>query len=59
MKVINELQTYDYNITTPLIVKVKSDWNYNDRVILEVEGKNYTLIASELIAAIRNACNKN
>ena len=63
IKVSNELKVYEINgvkmiaIPQPTIT-IRSYWNGDDRVVLEIDGKSYTLIARELEVAIRNATNK-
>lgn len=36
-------------------MQVKSHWNYDTRVIIAVDGNEYTVEAKELLAAIANA----
>ncbi len=36
-------------------MQVKSHWNYDTRVIIAVDGHEYTVEAKELLAAIANA----
>ena len=57
VKVTNELNTYPGGGGTGDPILIRSHWNYTDRVLLVVEGKEYCLIASDLHKAINNAVN--
>lgn len=39
------------------VVRVLSHWNANHLVVLDIDGKRYTVVASNLEAAIKNARN--
>lgn len=63
MKVVNTLQVYEVNgdevrdIDHP-VVKIKSHWNYTDRVVIETpNGEKFTVLSSNLVKAVRNAEN--
>jgi len=55
IKITNQVESYD-NPAKPSI-RVHSHWCERDKVVLEVEGKSVTVIADDLIAAIKNATN--
>lgn len=56
IKVTNELPTYDEPAKTD--VRVHSHWNEPSKVVIEFNGgEKRTVVASELIAAIKNATN--
>lgn len=56
IKVTNELNTYDEPSKTS--VRIHSHWNESKKIVIEfVGGEKRTLIASELLAAIKNATN--
>ena len=38
---------------------VKSHWNETEKVIIHVDGKEWTVLADDLIAAVKNATNRN
>jgi hypothetical protein len=58
MKVISQLRTYPENAGEKRIeVVIKSHGSFRDRVIVEIEGKEYVLIAHELQKSIDNATN--
>lgn len=62
MKVENEINIYEVDGTEIAIgksqqMKVKSHWVRNNFVILEIDGKSYTVTAADLERAIRNAGN--
>jgi hypothetical protein len=40
-------------------INVKSHWNMDRLVVLQVDGIEYTIVASDLHAAINNATNSN
>ena len=56
VKVTNELSSYDEPANTNVLVH--SHWNEPKKIVIEfVGGDKRTLVASELIAAIKNATN--
>lgn len=56
IKVTNELNTYDEPSKTS--VRIHSHWNEPKKIVIEfVGGEKRTIIASELLAAIKNATN--
>lgn len=56
IKVTNELNTYDEPSKTP--VRIHSHWNEPKKIVIEfLGGEKRTVIASELLAAIKNATN--
>lgn len=40
-------------------VVVRSHWNRTDLVVIRIGDKHYTVVAGDLIAAIKNATNNN
>lgn len=64
IKVSNVIDIYEINgeevcsIDGPTI-EVRSHWNSRDFVVLVVDGKEYTVVARDLEAAIDNAQNAN
>lgn len=38
-------------------IKIKNHWNRRNLIVLEIEGKEYTVVASELNKGIENAQN--
>ena len=63
IKVSNELVVYEVDgvsVASPIDgprVHVRSHWNRNELVVVELEGKRMTLVAKDLLAAISNATN--
>ncbi len=62
IKVTNEIRVYeiDNKETTGRLqprIEVESHWNRPDFIKLVLDGKSYTVVASDLTAAIRNAAN--
>lgn len=56
IKVTNELSTYDEPSKTP--VRIHSHWNEPKKIVIEfLGGEKRTVIAGELLAAIKNATN--
>lgn len=55
IKVTNELPTYDDPAKPNL--RVHSHWNDPNLVVIEIDGKNVTVVAHEATAAIENATN--
>jgi hypothetical protein len=62
IKVVNTVSIYEVNGTehrgldAPTLT-VSSHWNNDRSVVLELDGKKITVAASDLHAAITNACN--
>ena len=64
IKVKQTIQAYEVNGEEvgvgklgDIIIKVNSHWNRDYFVVLAIEGKEYTVSASDLTAAIKNAQN--
>lgn len=61
MKVTTEIRVYEINEvdtgTEEVSILIESHWNLTDRVILRIGNTNYTVIAEDLIMAIKNAQN--
>lgn len=67
MKVSNELKIYELNGRTPQsnselnitesTLLIESHWNYQDRVVINFNGQQITLLAIDLLKAINNASN--
>ena len=58
MKVETKLKTYVENAGEKRIdITVKSHGSFHDRVIIEIDGKEYIIIAQQLQKAITNAIN--
>lgn len=53
---INGVETKELNTK---YIPVSSHWNYRDRIVLEIAGISYTIIASDLHKAIDNAVNSH
>ena len=49
-----ELRTYD---DTSNKLRVHSHWNENGKIVLEVDGKKFTVVAKDLEAALKNCTN--
>jgi ribosomal protein L25 (general stress protein Ctc) len=62
IEVTNEIKVYEIDgkeikaLNYPLM-KIISHRNYDSRISIEIDGKTYTVIASDLRAAIANATN--
>ncbi len=62
MDVINKIKVYEidgddnikFNDTS---IEVKSHWNYHNFIVLNIFGKEITVVAEELERAIQNAIN--
>ncbi len=54
---MNEVTTYGDGDELGAHIKVSSHWQLNGRVIIEIDGKKATVLASELKRAIDNAAN--
>lgn len=64
IKVRNEVKVYEHNgedvaLLENRFVDVVSHWNNNRQVVLVINGERYTVLADDLICAIRNATNSN
>ena len=57
LNVMNEVTTYGDGDELGAHIKVSSHWQLNGRVIIEIDGKKATVLASELKRAIDNAAN--
>jgi len=63
MKVVNEIDIYEIDDKAVKIgdptptIKILSHWNRNCLVVIMIEGKEYTVSASDLSKAINNAIN--
>lgn len=62
MTVTNEIKIYETNgKETPIgenpILEVRSHWNNDNLVVIEIDGKTVTVVASQLEKAIHNATN--
>jgi len=64
MRTINKLEVFEIDGSQPedsslnrMRLKTLSHWNRKEFAIIDFEGKSVTVIASELIRAIKNAQN--
>lgn len=61
MDVINKIKVYeidgDDNIKYDTSIEVKSHWNYKNFIVLNIFGKEITVVAEDLEKAIQNAIN--
>lgn len=60
MEVKTKIKIYEINgdeISGKFILEVISHWNMTDRIVLKIAGDGYTVIAEDLIMAIKNAQN--
>jgi hypothetical protein len=57
IKVTCKVENYDQPMKQSLIVE--AHWNDDKMIVLVIDGKNYTVIASDLKAAIDNCTNTN
>lgn len=61
MDVINKIKVYeidgDDNIKYDTSIEVKSHWNYRDFIVLNIFGKEITVVAKDLEKAIQNSIN--
>ena len=55
MKVTTELN--DYSDPAQPNIRVHNHWNNHDFVVLEIDGKRYTVSAREMTKAVENATN--
>ena len=62
MEVTNKIQIYEKNrknvYSENRFLHIESYWNGNSRVIIEIDGDRYTVLANELRMAVQNAVNK-
>lgn len=62
MKVENEIKVYEIDgeetgLGKSILMKISSHWNRSSYVIIKINNKEYTVLASELSKAIENATN--
>ena len=61
MTVTTTLDVYEIDgeeaILTRPVIMVQSHWYHDDRIVLVIDGKERTVLADQLIAAIANARN--
>ena len=59
MKVITKIKVYEINGSDDVDkeLEIDSHWNMKDRVTLIINGIGYTVLAEDLIKAIKNAQN--
>lgn len=62
MTVTNEIKIYETNGKDTLVgenpmLKINSHWNRQNCVVIEIDGKRITVVASQLEKAIQNATN--
>lgn len=61
MDVINKIKVYeidgDDNIKYDTSIEVKSHWNYKNFIVLNIFGKEITVVAEDLEKAIQNSTN--
>lgn len=60
VEVESRVNVYEVDHTEPKTLElpklvVKSHWNYQDRVVLVIGGKSYTVVGHDLKLAIENA----
>ena len=53
----NTIRTYPDGDAVSMVVTVRNHWNWGDRVVLEIDGREYVVIAEHLRRAIQNATN--
>jgi len=56
IKVTCRVETYNEPNDAPSVI-VNSHWNENKKVTLEIDGKKFTVVASDMIEAIKNCTN--
>lgn len=56
IKTINEVPVYDLE-GEGITFTVKNHWNCSDKIVLMFENKEITVVANDLLAAIKNATN--
>lgn len=61
MDVINRIKVYeidgDDKIGYDTSIEIKSHWNYRDFIVLNIFGKEITVVAEDLEKAIQNSIN--
>lgn len=58
MEVRTKIKIYEIDeISVNSTLEVISHWNMTDRIVLKISGNEYTVIAEDLIIAIKNAQN--
>lgn len=60
IEVINKVEIYEINdeiVNSEKYVTIKSHWNDNEEVVIDINNKKYTFLARDLINAINNATN--
>jgi hypothetical protein len=53
---VYEIDGEDTKITRPIIM-VQSHWSDDDRIVLVIDGKERSVLADQLVAAVANARN--
>lgn len=64
IKVKNEVKVYECNgkdtaCLDNALIGIESHWNDNNKIVLVACGERYTIVAEDLICAIKNATNIN
>ena len=61
MDVINKIKVYeidgDDNIKNDTSIEIKSHWTFRNFIVLDIFGKEITVVAEDLERAIQNATN--
>ena len=61
MEVVNKIKVYeidgDDKIKYDTSIEIKSHWNYKDFIVLNIFGKEITVVAKDLEKAIQNSIN--
>lgn len=62
MSVINKIKVYeidgdDKDVEYGTNIEIKSHWNYKDFIVLNIFGKEITVVAEDLERAIQNSIN--
>lgn len=57
IKVSNEIKTYEGGQLDKPVIQLNSHWNDNKMVVIVIDGKQYTVCAADLKAAVDNATN--
>lgn len=55
--VVSEVREYPDDNTMYHTMKIRNHWNWRDRVVIEIGGKEYTFVAEHIEMALRNAIN--
>lgn len=53
----NKVREYPDETGSYQTMTIRNHWNWRDRVVIEIAGKEYTFIAEHLLLAIKNATN--